>query len=194
MKLAKKALNLLEEKYRILLQEAQDVRQTVLPFQQELEEKIKVASALLSESIISIGFRKVYRAALSTHANDEVEMMWTTVRGVAVPRLTSRIRKRNPLQRGYGLTSTSHSVDKAAETFEDVLNYLVHVAELENILRILEEEIDRTRIRVSALQKVLIPSLEHEIKMIESRLEEKEMHRHVLVKWAKEREVRSVYP
>ena len=192
LELARKALSLLEEKYKLLMQEAQDVRQTVLPFQQKLEERIENAYALLSESVISVGFRKVYRAALSTQPNDQVEMRWTTIRGVAVPRLFPKIEKRNLLQRGHGLTSTNYLIDKTAEAFEDTLDCLVQVAELVNILKILEKEIDKTRIRVSALQKVLIPSLENEIKMIENRLEEAELHRHVLVKWAKEQGLRGV--
>jgi len=191
LEIAEKALSLLEEKYRLLMQEVEGVRKTLLPFQQELADKIAKAYALLSESIVSLGFRKVYRAALSTQANDEVDVKWTTIRGVAVPKLESKIQKRNPLQRGYGLTSTDHLVDESAEAFEDMLAYLIHVAELENILRIWEREIKRTRVRVSALQKVLIPSLRHEINMIENSLEEHDRHRHVLVKWAKERELRS---
>ncbi len=191
LNIAEKALNLLQEKYRLLMQEVEDVRKTLLPFQQELADKIAKAYALLSELIISLGFRKVYRAALSTQANDEVDVRWTTIRGVAVPRLESKIQKRNLLQRGYSMTGTDHLVDKSAETFEDMLAYLIQVAELENILRIWEKEIERTRVRVSALQKVLIPSLRHEINVIESSLEERDRHRHVLVKWAKERELQS---
>ncbi len=186
LEIAEKALGLLEEKYRLLLHEVGEVRKTLLPFQQELADKVAKAYALLSEAVVSLGFRKVYRAALSTKANDEVEMKWTTIRGVAVPRLESKIKKRDPLQRGYSLTSTDHLVDKAAEAFEDMLAYMIHVAELENILRMWKREMEHTRVRVSALQKVLIPSLQHEIRMIENSIEEHDRHRHVQVKWVKE--------
>lgn len=189
LELAKKALALLEEKFKILMQEAQSVRSNILPFQQELAEKIDDAYSLLSESLISLGFRKVYKAALSTHPNDETGVRWTTIRGVAVPRLVSQIQKRTPLKRGYGLRDTNYMLDRTAEASEDMLIRLVQVTEKVNILRILEREIDKTRVRVSALQRVLIPSLENEIKMIENRLEENEMARHIMVKWAREREL-----
>jgi V/A-type H+-transporting ATPase subunit D len=191
LELAKKALTLLEEKYKILMQEEQDVRRTVLPFQQELMDKIDDAYAFLSDSIISLGVRSVYQAALSTSANDEINMRWTTIRGVSVPRLAPKIQRRTPLERGYGLKSTDYTLDRTAEAFEDMVIYLVQVVELANILRILEKEIDKTRVRVSALQKVLIPSLEHEIRMIENRLEENETERHVMVRWARDRELGS---
>lgn len=186
LELAQKAHVLLEEKYKILTQEAQHIHRTLLPFQQELTSKVENAYALLSEAIISLGLRKVYRAALSTQANDEVEIRWTTIRGVSAPRLVSKIRKRTPLERGYGLTSTNHFLDRAAEAFEDTLISLLGVAELENILRILEREVEKTGIRVSALEKVLIPSLKSEIKIIENKLEENERETHIMVKWIKE--------
>jgi V/A-type H+-transporting ATPase subunit D len=71
--------------------------------------------------------------------------------------------------------------------FEDALTSLIEVAETENILRILEDEIEKTGIRVSALEKILIPSLTREIKRIENELEEKERESHVMVKWVTER-------
>lgn len=187
LELAEKAHELLEEKYKVLMQEAQHIRRTLLPFQKELQSRVDRAYALLSEALIGLGTRVVYRAALSTQANDEVEMRWATVRGVSTPRLRSKIRKRTVLERGYGLSETDYRLDEAAGMFEAALMSLVEVAETENILRILEEEIEQTGVRVSALEKILIPSLAKEIRRIETELEEKERESHVLVKWVKER-------
>lgn len=188
LELAKKAHTLLEEKYKVLMQEAQHIRRTIFPFQEELRSRVEEAFTFLSETVISLGLRRVYRAALSTKVNDYVEMRWTTLRGVSVPQLSSKIQKRTVLERGYGLTDTNYSLDKAAEAFENLLISIVEVAELENILRILKEEIKKTSIRVSALEKVLIPSLRSEIKTIENRLEEKDRERHIMVEWVKERQ------
>jgi H(+)-transporting ATP synthase subunit D len=91
------------------------------------------------------------------------------------------------MERGYGLHSTDYRLDVTAGMFEEALISLVEVAETENILRILREEIDQTGIRVSALEKILIPSLTKEIKRIENALDEKERESHVMVKWVKER-------
>ncbi len=186
LELAKKAHSLLEEKYKVLTQEAQGIDKTLVPFQQALDSKVQKAYSLVSEAVISIGLRNVYKAALSTTPNDDVEVSLTTIRGVSVPLLESKTRIRTPLERGYGLNTTNYSLDKAAEAFEDAMRSLVEVAELKNILRILKEEIDKTAIRVSALEKVLIPSLEDEVKIIHARLAEKERAGHIMVKWIKE--------
>ncbi len=187
LELAKKAHTLLEEKYKMLIQEAQHIRRTIFPFQEELGSKVKDAFTFLCETVISLGLRKVYKAALSTKMNDYVEMRWTALRGISAPKLSSKIQKRTVVERGYGLTDTNYALDKTANAFENVVISIVEVAELENILRILEEEIEKTGIRVSALEKVLIPSLKFEIKTIENRLEEKDRERHVMVEWVKER-------
>ncbi len=192
LELAQKARMLLEEKYRVLMQEAQHISSTILPFQDELASRVRRAYALLSEAMVSLGFRKVYRAALISNANDEVEVRWTTIRGVSVPRLASRIPKRTLLQRGYVLTDTDYSLDVAARAFEEMMASLLEVAELENILRILEGEIKKTGIRVSALEKVLIPSLKSEIRIIEDRLEEKEREGQIILKWVKESQSETV--
>jgi V/A-type H+-transporting ATPase subunit D len=187
LELAKKAHKLLEEKYRILMKETQHIRRTVIPFQKELTSKLENAYGLLSATILSIGLKNVYKASLATVANDEVEIRWTTIRGVSAPRLDSKIRRRTPLTRGYGIKGTNYFLDRAAEAFEDSIMSIIRVAELENSYRILEREVKKTRIRVSALEKVLIPSLEAEIKNIKSKLEKNEIENHVLVKWVRER-------
>jgi len=183
LELAQKAHALLEEKYKVLMQEAARIRMTLLPLQDELTSRAEKSYMLLSEAICSLGLRKVYRAALSCSANDNVEIRWDAIRGFSTPRLTSKIRVRTPLERGYGLTDTNHFLDLAAESFEETTISLIEVAEVENVLRILEEETRKTGIRVLALEKVMIPSLESEIKTIEEKLEEKEREGHITIKW-----------
>ena len=185
--LAKKAHSLLEEKYKVLAQEAQDIERTLLPFQEELKSKTENAFALLSETIISIGLRNVYTAAIATKPNDDVDLTWTTIKGISTPRLTSKTQKRNPIERGHDLKMSNYLLDRTAEAFENLVRLLVEVAELENFLRILEKEIEKTEIRVSALEKVLIPSLNSEIVTITNKLEEREREGHIIVKWVKEK-------
>jgi H(+)-transporting ATP synthase subunit D len=183
LELAQKAHTLLEEKYKMLMQEAAHIRMTLLPLQEELVSKAEKSYMLLSEAICSLGLRKVYRAALSSNANDNVEIRWDAIRGFSTPRLTSKIRVRTPLERGYGLTDTNNFLDLAAGSFEETTISLIEVAELENVLRILEKETRETGIRVLALEKVMIPSLENEVKTIEEKLEEKEREGHIMIKW-----------
>jgi V/A-type H+-transporting ATPase subunit D len=189
LELAKKAHVLLEEKYKALLQEAQHIRRTLLPFQEEWKFKVEKAYGFLAEAITSLGLLDVYKESLLVEANDDLEIRWTTVQGVPVPRIGSNIRKRTPLERGYEVTNTNYLLDRAARAFEDMLKSLVEVAELDNILRILEGKIEKTGIRVSALEKILIPTLKNQIRIIKRHLDDKERESYVIANWIEEERV-----
>ena len=57
---------------------------------------------------------------------------------------------------------------------------------MRNTLRSLQREVERTRIRVFALEKVLLPYLDQEIKTIEIKLEERERERHTVWRMIKQ--------
>jgi V/A-type H+-transporting ATPase subunit D len=184
--MAKKAHRLLEEKYKILMQEMKGVKEALFPFEEGFAQETKRAYSLLSKAIISLGIRNVYSAALSTQPNDEIDVEWGLVRGVTVPRITAKVLQRTPLQRGYNITETNFILDQAAGALEKNLQSLLSLADLRNIVQMLEKEAKRTRVRVSALEKVLIPSLEREIRMVERKLDEVERESHSTVRWLKE--------
>jgi len=57
---------------------------------------------------------------------------------------------------------------------------------MRNTLRSLQREVERTRIRVFALEKILLPHLDQEIKIIEIKLEERERERHTVWRMIKQ--------
>jgi len=57
---------------------------------------------------------------------------------------------------------------------------------MRNTLRSLQREVERTRIRVFALEKILLPHLDQEIKTIEIKLEERERERHTVWRMIKQ--------
>jgi len=183
LNLASRAHDLLEDKYGMLNSELQKVRGILNPFEKKMQSDIKEAYSLFLRAVTHSGIRKIELAAKSITPNDEIEIDWDKVQGLTVPRIKSRIKKRNPLERGYGLLETTSAIDDVAEALESLTIFLVTISELRNLLRILERELDRTRIRVSALEKVLIPYLEKEIKKIEIKLEERSRERQSAWRW-----------
>ena len=62
------------------------------------------------------------------------------------------------------------ALEKLAKVFQDMLE----LAQVEKTMQLLAEEIEKTRRRVNALEYVMIPELEGNIKYIAMKLEENE--------------------
>jgi V/A-type H+-transporting ATPase subunit D len=74
----------------------------------------------------------------------------------------------------YSLTATSPELDMAFEELLGSFAELLKLAERENALFLISEELEKTRRRVNALEYVLIPDLEGVIRNIEDKLSENE--------------------
>ena len=106
-----------------------------------------------------------------------------------VPRKSGRSLEisRKSSERGYSLLTTSVEIDDAAKCFETSLNLLIKLAEKEATARKLAEEIKKTKRKVNALERILIPKLEADASYITMRLEEMERENFSRLKVIKKR-------
>ena len=74
----------------------------------------------------------------------------------------------------YGFAQTSGELDAALEKMQEVFADMLELAQVEKTMQLLAEEIEKTRRRVNALEYVMIPELEENIKYISMKLEENE--------------------
>lgn len=75
---------------------------------------------------------------------------------------------------GYSLIHTSSELDKAISGLKEFLPKLLKMAELEETVRRLCDEIEKTRRRVNALEHTVIPRMNETIKFIKNKLDEME--------------------
>ena len=75
---------------------------------------------------------------------------------------------------GYGMAFTPAGLDAALEELSSLSADMIKLAELEKTAQLLAGEIERTRRRVNALEYVMIPDLQKNIKYISMKLEENE--------------------
>lgn len=94
-----------------------------------------------------------------------------TVMNVHVPRFS--LQNSREIY-AYGFAATSAELDRALSIFSEVLPELVKLAEIEKAMELLADEIEKTRRRVNALEQILIPQLEQNIKFIRMALDEME--------------------
>lgn len=74
----------------------------------------------------------------------------------------------------YGFAFTSSDLDAAVKSLADVLPDMLRLAEIEKSCQLMAAEIEKTRRRVNALEHVMIPQMQANIKYITMKLDENE--------------------
>ena len=74
----------------------------------------------------------------------------------------------------YGFAFTSSDLDGAVQSLSDVFPDMLKLAEMEKACQLMAVEIEKTRRRVNALEHVMIPELQENIKYITMKLDENE--------------------
>lgn len=104
----------------------------------------------------------------------ELELGKKNIMSVDVPAISVRSIRTAEGGTPYGFAFTSAELDGAIATLSEVLPDLLKLAEAEKACNMLADEIEKTRRRVNALEYVLIPQMEENIRMITMKLEENE--------------------
>ena len=107
----------------------------------------------------------------STRQEMDIQMKPQRLMSVQIPKLEITFGKS---EGGYSLIHTSSELDKAITKMKEFLPKLLKMAELEETVRRLCQEIEKTRRRVNALEHTLIPRMKETIKFIKNKLDEME--------------------
>jgi V/A-type H+-transporting ATPase subunit D len=174
-KLAEKGHDLLREKRDALIAEFFDVVGEVREARKEAEGTLQEAFNYLILAQARLGVDEVRQLSLMTPQEISLDFSSRSIMGVNVPLLELQSELvRDVTERGYGFTDSSAAVDKCARSFEEALKKIIKLAELEEAVRNLAGEVEKTKRRVNALEYVMIPRLKTTRKYIQMRLEEME--------------------
>ncbi len=174
-KTAMRGHKLLKDKRDELMRQFLDVVRQNKVLRTKVEEgltaafaSLQVASSIMSPEILE-------QSLLYPRQSVELFVKYNNIMSVNVPEYTFRTRNNDPAEiYPYGFAQTSGELDdalgKLAKVFEDMLQ----LAQVEKTMQLLAEEIEKTRRRVNALEYVMIPELNENIKYISMKLEENE--------------------
>ncbi len=144
-----------------------EYKQARLEVDRELPKVLKLF--VLAESTSS---RLIVEDALeSTRQEMQITIKPQRIMSVTIPKLEIMFGKS---EGGYSLIHTSSELDKAILQMREFLSKLLRMAELEETVRRLCMEIEKTRRRVNALEHTLIPRMKETIKFIKNKLDEME--------------------
>ncbi len=97
------------------------------------------------------------------------------VMSVEIPQFTFKTRTPDENDMfSYGFAFTSSDLDDAVKSLADVFPDMLKLAECEKSCQLMAVEIEKTRRRVNALEHVVIPDLQTNIKYITMKLDENE--------------------
>lgn len=174
-RLAEKGHDLLREKRDALIAEFLDVVGDVRDARKDAEATLQEAFRYLILAQARLGGDAVRQLSLMTPQEISLEFAARSIMGVSVPILELKgDLTRNVTDRGYSLVDSSAAVDRSARSFEEALQKLTKLAELEEAVRNLAVEVEKTKRRVNALEYVVIPRIKLTRKYIQMRLEEME--------------------
>lgn len=118
---------------------------------------------------------EVNAAFMAPRQNVSLEATFKNVMSVDVPVFEYRTKTSDENDIfSYGYAFTSSDLDGAVESLSSVLDDMLRLAEVEKSCQLMAAEIEKTRRRVNALEHVMIPDTQEQIKYIQMKLDENE--------------------
>ena len=172
--LAERGHKLLKEKRDALISEFLSIAGNVRNVRKEAEDHLAEAYQDLIASQAIMGSGAVKEISWNTGQDIQVEMLSRNIMGVTVPIIEMGQAERTVIRRGYGFADTSAMLDAAGSKMEQALSKIIKLAEVEETVRKLALEVEKTKRRVNALEYIVLPRLKATVKYIRMRLDEME--------------------
>ncbi|MEM3736816.1 MAG: V-type ATP synthase subunit D [Candidatus Bathyarchaeia archaeon] len=172
VKLAKRGHDLLVEKRDALLMHFLKYVRDVGPLRERLNKALESAYRNFMVAQIILGPRKLEEISYTAPDRFNVNERYRNIIGVTIPLLELSAERVSEKGWWYNFPETTATVDDAIKTFEKVLETIVELAEIETAVKRLAEAVTMTKRRVNALENVIIPRFENNIRFIQFHLEE----------------------
>jgi V/A-type H+-transporting ATPase subunit D len=171
VKTAKRGYKLLKEKRDGLMKQFMAIIKKARDYREKIEKNLPLALKSFMFASADMQPEMMEESLAMPSQKIFLESKIKNVMSVNVPQFTF---KKTGTSLSYSLSTTSSQLDDSLNTFAEILEEMVKLAEIEHSASLLAEEIEKTRRRVNALEYVLIPSLVETVKFITLKLDEQE--------------------
>jgi len=167
-KLLKDKRDELMRQFLELVRENMELRQKVEIGIHAANKNFVIAKAGMSEAILNT-------ALMTPKQEVSIQASEKNVMSVNIPVFDTKTRTADANDiYSYGFAFTSSDLDGAVKSLADILPDMLRLAEVEKACQLMAAEIEKTRRRVNALEHVIIPEAQENIKYITMKLDENE--------------------
>ena len=166
---------LLKDKRDELMRQFLDLVRENMALRQKVEAVIRAANTNFVMAKAAMSEATLRTALMCPKQEVSLDVSSRNVMSVDVPVFGYRTRTadENDIY-SYGFAFTPQDLDGAVQSLAQILPDMLRLAEVEKSCQLMAEEIEKTRRRVNALEHVIIPETEKNIKFITMKLDENE--------------------
>lgn len=173
LKTAARGHKLLKDKRDEMVRRFVEIIKLNKQLRDQVEQELSEAMGRFSVARADMGNAAVSEALLYPIRKAQVKTGLRNVMSVEVPTI-KLVEEDEAMDLPYSFAFTSSELDAAVLDLAALLPLLVQLAEVEKSCNMLADEIEKTRRRVNALEHVMIPEMEQQIKYIRMKLDENE--------------------
>ncbi len=172
---AVKGHKLLKDKRDELMRQFLDLARENMALRLKVEEGIKEANKNFVIAKAGMSEQTLNTALMAPKQEVYLDTGKRNVMSVDIPVFQSQTRTADANDiYSYGFAFTSGDLDGAVKSLADILPDMLKLAEIEKSCQLMASEIEKTRRRVNALEHVIIPETQQNIKYITMKLDESE--------------------
>ena len=172
---ARRGHKLLKDKRDELMRRFLDLVRENMALRQKVEAGIQAANKNFVVAKAGMSEETLHTALMAPKQEVYLETDKKNVMSVDIPvfEYKTRTADENDIY-SYGFAFTSSDLDDAVKSLADILPEMLRLAEAEKACQLMAAEIEKTRRRVNALEHVIIPQAQANIKYITMKLDENE--------------------
>ena len=174
LKTATRGHKLLKDKRDEMMKQFLDVVRRNRELRHKVEQGLRQANASMAVASALMGPEVLEQSLLYPKAGVELDVRYRNIMSVNVPVYDFRTTGEPGDVYPYGFAQTSGELDAALDQLSGVFQDMLELAQVEKTMQLLAQEIEKTRRRVNALEYVMIPETQKNIRYISMKLDENE--------------------
>ncbi len=169
--MARRGHNLLKHKLDELIQIFQKEIRSVMQMREEVDDLLNrvYRQFLLGKGVLRE--EALYNILAAPLIHLDIERKQVHLLNLKAPVLRGSVEISSP---PYGFLETNSDLDGSLQSFRQAIPLLLKLAENQRRIELVIQEIETTRRRVNALEYILIPQIESQVRFIQNKLEEVE--------------------